>query len=268
MGFSTTLASVFATSLVAFSLSLLLLVPTDAHACSCRKADVAQSFTSADLVFQGHVAGVAGRWRTDPSSGSSWPVADYLFQVRKVWKGKVAKVVTVSTATQSSACGYPFKVGDTYVVFADKESDSTSAVQRYRTSLCSPNAIESDATAIVAALNSEGKATDPNSVAYKKLSAVEPPKIPTGSGTAPKMPEKPPAPGAKTGTTPPKSPASVTPPSPSGAAGKSEGAPKTACGTCVVGGANGRGGTGSLAVAMLAALALAFRARRSSASRQ
>lgn len=218
--------------------------PTEAQACSCRRPDVSRSVDSADLVFQGHVASVQGAWKSRKGSASPWPVADFLFQVERVWKGHIGKSVTVSTSPQTASCGYPFVVGDTYVVFAYAEPDTTGAVQGYRTSLCDPNASVSEAAAIIAALEGGGDAKDPKSAAGKQIAKLEPPKVPTRSGTVPVMPPKPAAP-APDPTTPPNPTAA---PNPTGAAVEpasaapdpklrrvGESASKGGCGACAVG---------------------------------
>lgn len=53
------------------------------------------------------------------------------FDVEECWRGHVSEADTVSTKAISSACGYPFKIGERYVVFARHLAD-----HHYRTDAC------------------------------------------------------------------------------------------------------------------------------------
>ncbi len=207
-------------------------------------------------VFLGKVASVTGRWKSAPGSdaGSGWLVADFTFDIERSWKGGWDTTIQVSTSPQASACGFPFVVGQTYLVFAQAEAHPVGGVPELITGLCNPNALASDATAIIAALDAGGDVTDPNSPAGKKLAFVEAPKFSTAQGSAPPTPRRPhAAPQGAAGERPPKNEADET--GETGAAGgpvigsnapKSaaapgpprDTAPKSNCGTCVVGGAS------------------------------
>lgn len=245
----------------------LVLWPSDARACSCREADVARSVDSATAVFLGKVASVAGRWKSAPGSdagadpGAGWLVADFTFDIERSWKGAWHTTIQVSTSPQASACGFPFVVGQTYLVFGYAEAHPTRGVPELLTGLCNPNALASDATALVAALDAGGDVTDPNSPAGKELARVEPPKFSTAQGSATPVPRRPRAApqdetgaagGPLIGSNAPRSAAAPSPPR--------DTAPKSSCGTCVVGAASQPYGPLSAAILLLG-LAAAIRRR-------
>lgn len=100
-----------------------------AHACSCAPASDLGSYRSADVVFTGAAVG-----HRDPRAGERLvSTADRLFwrfEVESVDKGRVPEVVEVATARDGGACGYGFREGRRYQVFA------RSAEDRLQTGLC------------------------------------------------------------------------------------------------------------------------------------
>ena len=62
-------------------------------------------------------------------------------QVQNSWKGKLPKTVTVFTGAQTSMCGFPFKKGESYLIYADGEKLKDLSV-----TLCSRTTSLSDAT--------------------------------------------------------------------------------------------------------------------------
>lgn len=100
-----------------------------AHACSCAPASDLGSYRRADVVFTG--AAVEHR---DPRGGDRLvSTADPLFwrfEVESVDKGRVPEVVEVATARDGGACGYGFREGRRYQVFA------RSGEGRLQTGLC------------------------------------------------------------------------------------------------------------------------------------
>jgi hypothetical protein len=55
-----------------------------------------------------------------------------VFEVERTWKGVEKNTISVSTSSQSSACGYGFKKGEAYLVYASKDGEG-----RLITSICS-----------------------------------------------------------------------------------------------------------------------------------
>jgi hypothetical protein len=100
-----------------------------ASACSCMKLTPQEGFTSSTAVFTGEV--------TDIRKNESTPFGgrEVTLRVKKLWKGDPRKTIEVHTAGSSAACGYPFKIGETYLVYA--VSDEADPM---RVSLCSRTA--------------------------------------------------------------------------------------------------------------------------------
>jgi hypothetical protein len=60
-----------------------------------------------------------------------------LFQIDSSWKRAIEPVTTVHT-TSANQCGYPFKAGERYIVFANKRHQTT------QTTNCEPNQLYDD----------------------------------------------------------------------------------------------------------------------------
>jgi uncharacterized protein YkwD len=71
----------------------------------------------------------------------------YDFTIEQAWKETVTKNVTVTTATNSAACGVNFEIGTKYLIFADQSGN------RFSTGLCSGN-IQNPDQSIIASLDS------------------------------------------------------------------------------------------------------------------
>jgi hypothetical protein len=97
--------------------------------CSCLpSANAKQELEQSVVVFSGKVLEVK---RNDQPEGAFTSV-EAVFEVESVWKGIEKSRVSVFTSAQSSACGYGFRKGETYLVYA---SQSTNG--QYITSICS-----------------------------------------------------------------------------------------------------------------------------------
>lgn len=85
-------------------------------ACSCRasldsvKKQVSKAYKQSAAIFSGTVKSIE-----TASNGSEVIVK---FSVKDTWKGAIGKEVTVTTALESSMCGYDFEVGREYLVYA------------------------------------------------------------------------------------------------------------------------------------------------------
>ncbi|HEY0980013.1 MAG TPA: peptidoglycan-binding protein [Candidatus Paceibacterota bacterium] len=137
--------------LVAFialvGLCATLYAPATVHACSCiaREYSQAEKMNESDAVFVGTV--------TDISQGELRRTVT--FDVSAYWKGTISKKQTVTTASDSAACGYAFTVGMKYIVYAN-ESDG-----RLTTGLCGFTTPADDAkiAALGTAMTPGGSAT-------------------------------------------------------------------------------------------------------------
>ena len=114
-------------------LGAVLLIPDCASACSCAiesnpKERVEFAVSDSEAVFSGEV--VDFEKGADSMFG---PTETVSFRVSEVWKGPPRETLEVSTPTQGSACGYAFKEGQEYLVYA------YSGKQGLETDLCSSN---------------------------------------------------------------------------------------------------------------------------------
>lgn len=115
--------------LSALILSATLIVgETSARACSCappKSPSIEQERAAA--VFSGGVTAVKEQKATSNSSG----MMEVVFDVDKAWKGVNSRTIIIFTASNSAACGYGFRVGVDYLVYA------YGAEGQLRTGLCS-----------------------------------------------------------------------------------------------------------------------------------
>lgn len=102
--------------LAAFSFGAVLLGPVaPARACDCDVPGVKESIEQAAAIFSGEV--VKLERLKDQSLRATIKVAS-------AWKGEVGKSVEVTTAPDGGVCGYDFREGESYLVYARKERDS------------------------------------------------------------------------------------------------------------------------------------------------
>ena len=122
---------------VIFGVALfILLAPRSASACTCDPLkDAHEAFDHAEVVFVGTVISVTkpkprivGRRHNLIEVSLELVVR---FRVERTWKFATRRYLTLTTMAQTSACGYPFKVGEKYLVFAAADQDGV------RTGLCS-----------------------------------------------------------------------------------------------------------------------------------
>ena len=106
--------------LVVVILSLLIpqALPKPAHACSCASSgSPKEAMAEADAVFFGRVTAKTVLSRHDGSLSSADPVT-VEFDVIRVWKGPAQETVTVETERMGISCGYEFREGRRYIVYA------------------------------------------------------------------------------------------------------------------------------------------------------
>ncbi len=108
-------------SVVLTVLGFVLLLPECASACSCAilggdpQERVESELSSSEAVFSGEVV------KIDRPSGPVWSSADLetdTFRVSESWKGPEGGMLEVRTAVSGMSCGYPFKEGKEYLVYA------------------------------------------------------------------------------------------------------------------------------------------------------
>ncbi len=131
-------------SVALMGMSLLLLLPDCASACSCayfggspqQRAD--RMLDKSEAVFAGKVVDIE-RDQKGPFGG----VDEVSFRVSEAWKGTERETLELTTQSQGSACGYSFSEGREYLV---------DATGKMSVSLCSETKPLSEASEIVEAL--------------------------------------------------------------------------------------------------------------------
>ena len=97
------------------SVAFLVLGAEAALACTCAPAQsAAAELERAAAVFSGKVVEIKRQKRSE----GLFARVEVVFRVEKAWKGVERKTVSVWTSSQSSACGYGFREGQTYLVYA------------------------------------------------------------------------------------------------------------------------------------------------------
>ena len=150
---------------LACALAVLLLLAADARidACDCIRLQplTAAVRKEAPFIFEGKVIEIVERslhtLRTTSGGGSSETAPmgrEVTFEVTRAWNGVTTKRLTV--AADESDCMFPFKIDQTYVVFAWKDAKGGPA-----TSLCTRTMESSKAAGVIAQL---GPSTAPKSL--------------------------------------------------------------------------------------------------------
>lgn len=118
-----------------------------AQACSCMlPPPPPEALADAAAVFVGEVINIDGA--TDKGGFALLRVR---FRIESTWKGDVEETVEVRTASHSAACGYPFKQGNAYLVYAHEHEGLL------RASLCSRTTAIENADADLEALGASSK---------------------------------------------------------------------------------------------------------------
>ncbi len=117
-------------------LLVLALAAEGALACSCMPPPAPpQALAKADAVFFGKAVKVVGQ--AGPHGQGEVTVS---FEVERFWKGNVQKNLDLGTAAHGALCGYAFRQGENYLVYA-----YTDPLGGLRTTLCSRTRLEADA---------------------------------------------------------------------------------------------------------------------------
>jgi hypothetical protein len=116
--------------LTAVSIIGLMIVPATIHACSCAESASAQAeLQQQTAVFSGKVIAIKKPFKLLIRSSAD-PV-NVTFEVDRVWKGDVGKIVSIQTAMSEASCGFNFDQNQEYLVYA------YGNIADLRASLCS-----------------------------------------------------------------------------------------------------------------------------------
>lgn len=153
------------------------LAPAPARACSCmRPPPPRDAADAATAVFQGKVTAL----QVDQPEGAYLAFHVYTLEVERVWKGDVVDTLTVRTADNSAACGRPFEVGESYLVYAKDVEGQLSD------NLCSRTSKLADASEDLDALGPAiGEPDAPAAPARPEPPPVEPDPDASAGGDAP-----------------------------------------------------------------------------------
>ena len=102
-----------------------------AFACTCAVgARVCQTYWTAGAVFDATVEGIDATSREEEMGGRMFTLRENIvhLNVRHAWKGVDARSLDVVTAAEGGMCGYDFKPGKRYLVFAERSTDGRWAV--------------------------------------------------------------------------------------------------------------------------------------------
>ena len=102
-------------------LSLIAVAPRAASACSCMsRGPACQAFWKTDAVFDATVVGIRPLNQAEPLPAGQVRFADKIvtLDVRQSWKGVEPGPLEVTTSGKGGSCGFPFKEGGRYLVFA------------------------------------------------------------------------------------------------------------------------------------------------------
>lgn len=121
-------------------IGLLIFTQTDALACSCLpnfnlplKQQVNEARKTSDAVFSAKVIEITKQPQNYYTSVK--------LIVENSWKGNITKEITISTGLGGAACGYPFEIGKSYLIYA-----YGSIKSKLSTGICSRTTILSNAT--------------------------------------------------------------------------------------------------------------------------
>jgi hypothetical protein len=87
-----------------------------AAACSCLEPtdeSKAEALKNASVIFYGKVISI-----DNSSEEKPFPKTKAKFHVLRAWKGVKKNEIVITTPSESSACGYPFRKDETYTVYA------------------------------------------------------------------------------------------------------------------------------------------------------
>jgi hypothetical protein len=101
--------------------SLVALAPRAATACSCMLSGPAcQAYWQTDAVFDATVLAISPLDPTRPLFLGQLAFADKIVKldVRQSWKGVATGPLEITTSGEGGACGFPFKEGGRYLIFA------------------------------------------------------------------------------------------------------------------------------------------------------
>ena len=100
----------------------ITLWPSPAEACSCAEpGPPCAAFWQADTVFLGRAMSI----ESTPRDRDSMNGLRVQFSVQRMYRGGEAAQIAIHTSPGETSCGYPFRSGETYVVYANRSPQGT-----------------------------------------------------------------------------------------------------------------------------------------------
>ena len=130
-----------------FLILILIFSITEAFACSCTETNeslskkVKKAFTQADLIISGKVVEIKIVNKARMKSSAD-PII-YKFEITKTIKGNIEReIIEIVSETSGASCGYTFKLGKSYLVYARKSTHFAEMTKNefdFVTNLCDRN---------------------------------------------------------------------------------------------------------------------------------
>lgn len=100
-------------------IAILGFYEVSAVACTCEPpGTVEDEFVKSTVVYTGTVQNISR------VAGASWENVAIRALVEQSWKGlHEQQIITVRTASSEAACGFTFRVGETFLIYADVNND-------------------------------------------------------------------------------------------------------------------------------------------------
>ncbi len=139
--------------LVFFIFAFLLFLNSEVWACTCIRVPPEESFERSTAVFAGRVVEKEFSKSIPELILRGYSSADPVkvtFEVSEIWRGPDYKTIVLTTAVSEASCGYSFREGEEYLVYAYGKEN------RLETGLCSGTKLLSEAQADILAFG-EGK---------------------------------------------------------------------------------------------------------------
>jgi hypothetical protein len=194
--------------------------PREAEACSCRPPPPPErALEAAEAVFEARVSSPPTTKSGASGIASSADEKRVPLKILRAWKGagvEVGRDVTLLTPSGSASCGYGFKEGESYVIYAARTQSGDLTTNICTRTRRSQDAAE-DVAALDAAIKAGGGATPPPTGTSNTGGSG----VPTPGGAAGETP-----PGG--GSAPPTTGGEVGSPAPAGGAASPPGSPSAA----------------------------------------
>jgi hypothetical protein len=112
----------------------LTFISIKSYACSCMSYDIEKEYEKYEVVFIGKVIKTEKESFVDSKFLFPYKFIKVKFEVQKRYKGQAESKFEIITPNDSASCGYPFKKGIEYVVFASHNKEK----RKYDVTSCSP----------------------------------------------------------------------------------------------------------------------------------